>query len=124
MHREGKKLMMTHSLNVVENMKGIKYSFAGHVARLDRHDVVRQVLHVRSLAWWRHQQSLPKNKAHSSRGGRPHPKRFNALRRWESPLEEYWGISTAERSSDTVGWMLAAQAREKWRQNRCKLISA
>ena len=114
LHRDGKRFMDVNNLNVVNKVKEAKYNFAGHVARMDPQDIVNQILHVRPLAWWRYQQSLPSNS--TSHRARPHTQRFNALRRWESSLEICWGSCTAPSAQDVVGWMHAAQDRDRWRR--------
>ena len=108
-------------IDVVSQVKEIKYTFAGHAARMDPQDVVNQILHVRHLAWWRHQQSLPWNS--SSHGDRPHPQRFNALRRWESPFESCWGRCSTPSVHDVVGWMRVAQDRDEWRRGLHRFVN-
>ena len=106
--------MISHELNVVNNIKEIKYSFVGHVARMSSEDAVNQILHSRHLAWWRHQQTLKRRRR---AGDSAHPRRFNALGRWETPLETFFGARATPDAHDVVGWMLAAQDREKWRRS-------
>ena len=109
------------SLLVVDAVKERKYSFAGHLARMDSGDVVNRILHARNLAWWRHVQRQHQSHGHRS-GDQPHPKRFCAHARWESSFEDFWGVHTAPDATDTVGWMLAAQDRAKWQQSCRKYI--
>ena len=118
LHRDGHKFMVANNLVVTEIVKERKYSFAGHLARMDSGDVVNRILHARNLAWWRHTQSL--SQTHSRKSGEsPHPKRFCALARWESPFENFFGVHSAPAAADVVGWMQAAQDRQAW-QRRCR----
>ena len=116
LHREGKKFMSVQNLVVTEQMKGAKHNFAGHLARMASGDIANQILHARHLAWWRHWQS--QNQAHGRRrGDQLHPKRFCAHGRWEAAFEDFYGVHTAAAARAVVGWMRAAQDREKWRQS-------
>ena len=112
---------LLRDLLVVEMAKARKCSLAGHLARMDSGEMANRILHTRSLTWWRHIQS--KNQAHGRRGGdQPHPKRFCAHARWESPFEDLWGVHSSPDATDVVGWMLAAQDREKWQQSCRKYV--
>ena len=82
LHRDGKKFLTKHSVEVVNAVKSAKFRFAGHIARFSESDIVHRVLKVRHLAWWRAKQA----QIHANRGPRPHDSRFNAPHRWEGPL--------------------------------------
>ena len=119
MHREGKRFLDENHIDIPHEVCLAKHSFAGHIARMPEQDVANKVLRLRNLAWWRQVQATPQQMP--KHGPRPHPKRFNALCRWEAPLEEKWGRAQAGSTADTVGWMLIAQDRERWRSLRSAL---
>ena len=111
LHRDGKRFWTKHHVDVISVVKVTKFRFAGHVARLpvDRH--VHRVLKVRHLAWWKAQQA----KIHTTHGPRPHVCRFNALHRWEGPLEAHFGVVTESQPGTLVVWMQTGQNRDDWK---------
>ena len=119
MHREGKRFLDVHNVDLPHEIRLAKHNFAGHAARMPQEDIVNQVLRLRHLAWWRQVQATPR--LMPPRGPRPHTKRFNALSRWESPLEDVCGRAQAMTTDDTVGWMLQAQDRQRWNSLRSSL---
>ena len=119
LHREGKRFLDMHNIDFPLEVRVAKHNFAGHAARMPREDIVNQVLRLRHLAWCRQVQATPS--LMPPHGARPHPKRFNALCRWESPLEDLCGQTQAMTTDDTVGWMLQAQNRQHWNSLRSSL---
>ena len=124
LHKEGKRYMAQGKVDVVSFVKGTKFNFAGHLARLDSQDVMKQVLMARSLAGWRHKQKLQSARPHVRvAGGSSHPKRFNALRRWETAFENFFGMREMQNPGDLVGWMSVAQNRDEWKKKRASFVS-
>ena len=120
LHRDGKRFLQNHAIDIPREIKLAKHNFAGHAARMPCDDVVSRVLHLRHLAWWRRIQTAVN--LQPSSGPRPHPRRFNALQRWEASLEELCGRAMVAKSAEeTVGWMHAAQNRESWK-NLCSRL--
>ena len=111
LHRDGKRFWTKNSVDVISAVKTAKFRFAGHVGRLPSMDIVHRVLKVRHLAWWRTQQA----KIQSNHSPRPHESRFNALHRWQGPLEALDGPVTEAQTGTLVGWMKTAQDRTKWK---------
>ena len=116
--------MAQGKVDVVESVKGMKYNFAGHLARLDPQDVMKQILMACSLAGWRHTQNLQAARPHARMaGGSSHPKRFKALRRWETAFENFFRMCEMKNPGDLVGWMAVAQSRDEWKRRRASFVS-
>ena len=112
--------MQKHKAGVVDAVKMAKYSFAGHAARMDDANLVKQILVSRSLADWRDQQARSTGAHARKAGAGPHPKRFNALRRWEAPFEEHFGVATSLAGS----WIQKAQDRDGWKHRRAAYLAS
>ena len=82
------------------------HGLAGHLAR-SPDARVRDCVHCRPVARWRHWQAEVGGRAQHARFGRP--------KRWENELEIYYGQHMAAHQGDIVGWMRNAQQRDEWR---------
>ena len=124
LHREGKKFMEKGKVDLVKSVKGTNFNFAGHLARLQPEDTLKKVLTARNIAQWRFLQAQATSRTHArTAGGSSHPRRFNALRRWESPFEKHFGVYESQSPEFLVGWMQVAQDRDEWKKRRVSFVS-
>ena len=82
------------------------HAFAGHLAR-DSQGLAGAALRTRPLSWWRYCQKS---------GMKLHKTRFHPWR-WESQMEDTYGVAASLFVDESVGWVQLAQDRAN-----CKLL--
>ena len=105
MHRDGHRILASAGGGMEVQFRKRLHRFAGHTAR-DEDGMPGQVLRTRGLQWWRECQA---------RGIMLHSGRFHAWR-WESQLEDFYGVSRSIFLDDDTGWRHLAQNRIQWKE--------
>ena len=113
MHRKGHALCKRFGGSLSELRDRAYHRWAGHLARSPA-GILHTAVRTRCLAWWRFFQHplLPL-----------HPRRFGRPSRWESTLENYYGVSADDDPMvRNPGWLGLAQDRLQWKTSEKEFV--
>ena len=110
LHRAGHATLRRFSTSLSCDSRLLVHRWAGHIARMEPHIWPANLVHCRSLQWWRWRQER-----HTCKWTGVHPARFKASR-WEAQLAVRYGDGKAESPEENTGWLAMTQDRTAWQQ--------